>query len=72
MYIVAATKFSWGTYVFWGYPMNLPAYGLACIAGAVIYYPLNKYVFGKKCNEIEITINGKKKKVKEGGIYNDV
>lgn len=60
VYIVAAAEFTWGTYLFWGYPMNIPAYIIACITGAIIYYPLNKYVFKNKCEEIPIDINGRK------------
>ncbi len=59
VYIIAATKFTWGTYLFWGYPMNIPAYIIACFVGAIIYYPLNKYVFKNKCEPINIIINGK-------------
>ncbi len=58
VYIVAATKFTWGTYLFWGYAMNLPAYTIACIAGALLYYPINKYIFKNKCESVNITING--------------
>ncbi len=65
VYIVLATKFIWGTYLFWGYAMNVPAYIIACIAGAIIYYPINKYIF-KNCQSMNIKINGKDYKVKEG------
>jgi len=58
VYIIASTNFTWGTYLFWGYPMNLPAYIIACIAGALIFFPVNKYIFKNKCDAVEIKING--------------
>jgi len=45
VYIILAQQITWGTYNFWGYDMNLPAYTVACVTGAIIYYPVNKYIF---------------------------
>jgi len=58
VYIVTSVHFTWGTYLFWGYPLNLPAYAIASLVGAIIYYPLNKYVFKNNCESIKIKING--------------
>lgn len=69
VYIVASTQFTYGTYYFWGYPLNLPAYFIACMAGAIIYYPVNKYIFKNKCEPICITVNGEIVEVKKGKEY---
>ncbi len=66
IYIIMAQQFAWGTYYFWGYGMNLPAYVVACISGAIIFYPINKYIFKHDCSTITIKINGKDFHVKEG------
>ena len=66
VYIVMATKFTWGTFVFWGYSMNIPAYLIACFVGAVIYYPLNKYIFKTGCHPVKIKVNGIPFEVLEG------
>jgi hypothetical protein len=59
-YIIVTNSFNWGTYLFWGYSMNIPAYIISCIIAAIIYYPLDQYVFKSKCEEIPIDINGRK------------
>ncbi len=66
IYIVASINITWGVLYFWGYPMNIPAYLIACISGAIIYYPINKYVFKNGCSSIQIQINGKPITVEEG------
>lgn len=71
VYIILTAEFTWGTYLFWGYAMNVPAYIIACMVGAIIYYPINKYIF-KNCQSMNIKINGKDYKVKEGSEFNDL
>ena len=66
VYIVMSQKFLWGTYYFWGYGMNLPAYIIACISGAILFYPINKYIFKTGCHPIKIKVNGKQFEVLEG------
>lgn len=68
VYIILATKFDWGTYFFWGYPMNMPAYVIACITGALLYYNVNKYIFKTSCDPIEITVNGISLEVLKGDV----
>lgn len=58
VYIVLTDKISWGTYILWGYSVNIPSYIIASLTGAAIFYYLNKYIFKKKDESIEITING--------------
>ncbi len=66
IYIIMSQQFTWGTYYFWGYGVNLPAYMIACILGAIIFYPINKYIFKHNYNLITIKVNGKTFKVKDG------
>jgi hypothetical protein len=57
-YIVLSDKIHWGTYIFWRYSINIPSYILASLAGAAIFYYLNKYIFKAEDVGIEVTING--------------
>ena len=72
IYIIAAANFTWGTYLFWGYAMNIPAYLIACMAGACIYYPVNRYIFKNRCEAIDIIVNTKHLTVNNGDIIETV
>jgi len=66
VYIVASVNILWGNITVYDYTLNLPAYLIACVAGAIIFYPVNKYIFKHECKTITITVNGVKQIVKEG------
>jgi hypothetical protein len=57
-YIILTDKISWGTYIIWGYPVNIPSYIIASLAGAAVFYYLNKYIFKSSGELFGITING--------------
>ena len=64
IYIIVSQKILWGTLYFWGYGMNIPSYLIACTVGAIIFYPVNKYIF--KHDRVLIIIDGKKIEIKNG------
>jgi len=66
VYIIVSQHIGWGVMYFWDYPMNIPAYLIACISGAILYYPINKYVFKNGCDPIEIYINDEPISVEKG------
>jgi len=65
-YIVLTDKIQWGTYMFWGYAVNIPSYILASLAGAAIFYYLNKYIFKSDVKEVIVTVDGSTYTMRDG------